>query len=40
MGWSKERVGGIRKVYVDDSRVVMAIAQRIAARQKAKQVAQ
>ena len=40
MGWSKERVGGIRKVYVDDSLVIMAIAERIAAKQKAKQAVQ
>jgi hypothetical protein len=39
MGWSKEQVGGIRKVYVDGGRVAMAIAQRIAAKQKAKQAA-
>jgi hypothetical protein len=34
MGWPKERVSGIRKVYVDDSRIVMAIAEHIAARRK------
>ena len=39
MGWSKEQVAGIRKVYVDGSKVAMAIAERIAAKQKAKQAA-
>ena len=39
MGWSRDQVAGIRKVYVDGSKVVMAIAERIAAKQKAKQVA-
>lgn len=39
MGWSREQVLGIRKVYVDGSKVAMAIAERIAAKQKAKQVA-
>jgi integrase len=39
MGWSKERVSGIRKVYVDGNRLAMAIADRIAAKQKAKQAA-
>jgi integrase len=39
MGWSKDQVRGIRKVYVDGDRVAMAIAQRIAARRKAKQAA-
>lgn len=38
MGWSKDQVSGIRKVYVDGSRVAMAIAQRVAAKQKAKHV--
>lgn len=37
MAWSKEKVGRIRRVYVDDARVVVAIGQRIAAKQKAKQ---
>jgi integrase len=36
MAWSKERIGRIRRVYVDDARVVVAIGERIAARQKAK----
>ena len=36
MGWSKERVGGIRKVYVDGGRLAMALAARIGAKQKAK----
>lgn len=39
MGWSKDQVSGIRKVYVDGSRVAMAIAQRVAAKQKAKHAA-
>jgi hypothetical protein len=39
MGWSKEQVAEIRKVYVDGSKVLMAIAERIAAKQKAKQAA-
>lgn len=30
MGWSPERVGRIRRVYVDQSRVVVAIGERIA----------
>jgi len=33
MGWSPERVGHIRKVYVDGSKVVVAIGRRIAERQ-------
>lgn len=37
MAWSPERVAGIRKVYVDGSRVVVAIGERIAAKQIAKQ---
>lgn len=37
MAWSKERIGRIRRVYVDDARVVVAIGERIAAKQKAKQ---
>lgn len=37
MAWSKERVGQIRRVYVDDARVVVALGERIAAKQKAKQ---
>src|SRR5690606_2893973 len=39
MGWSKDKVQTIRKVYVDGGRVAMAIAERIAAKQKAKQAA-
>jgi hypothetical protein len=39
MGWSKDQVSGIRKVYVDGSRVAMAIAQRVAGKQKAKHAA-
>lgn len=31
LAWSKERVGRIRRVYVDDARVVVAIGKRIAA---------
>ena len=31
MGWSPQRVGNIRRTYVDQSRVVVAIGQRIAA---------
>lgn len=37
MGWSKDRVASIRRVYVDDARVVVAIGERIAARSSAKQ---
>lgn len=37
MGWSPERVAHIRKVYVDHTRVVVALAERIAAKQIAKQ---
>lgn len=37
MAWSKEKIGRIRRVYVDDARVVVAIGERIAAKQKAKQ---
>lgn len=37
MSWSAERVANIRKVYVDHTRVVVALAERIAAKQKAKQ---
>ena len=36
MGRSKERVSGIRKVYVDGGRLAMALAARIGAKQKAK----
>ena len=36
MGWSKERVSGIRNVYVDGGRLAMALAARIGAKQKAK----
>lgn len=39
MGWSPERVGHIRKVYVDGSKVVVAIGRRIAERQAANFVA-
>lgn len=35
MGWSEARIGQIRRVYVDDARVVVAIGERIAARQRA-----
>lgn len=37
MAWSPDRVGHIRKTYVDDARVVVAIGARIAARPSAKQ---
>lgn len=37
MAWSKEKVARIRSVYVDDARVVVAIGERIAAKQRAKQ---
>lgn len=37
MGWSAERVSQIRKVYVDHERVVVALGERIAAKQIAKQ---
>jgi integrase len=37
MGWSPERVANIRKVYVDHTRVVVALGERIAAKQFAKQ---
>jgi integrase len=37
MAWSKERVGRIRRVYVDGARVVVAIGERIAANRRAKQ---
>lgn len=37
MAWSPERVGNIRKVYVDQSRVVVALGERISAKQRAKQ---
>lgn len=39
MAWSKERVAHIRKVYVDDARVVVAIGERIAAQARAKREA-
>lgn len=39
MGWAPERVSRIRKVYVDQTRVVVALAERIGAKQKAKQSA-
>jgi integrase len=37
MGWSPDRVAQIRKVYVDHRRVVVALGERIAAKQIAKQ---
>ena len=37
MAWSEKRVARIRSTYVDDARVVVAIGERIAAKQKAKQ---
>lgn len=37
VGWSPERVAAIRKVYVDHKRVVVALAERIAAKHVAKQ---
>ena len=37
MGWSPERVGNIRRVYVDQHQVVVALGKRIAAKQIAKQ---
>jgi integrase len=37
MGWSPNRVAQIRKVYVDHKRVVVALGERIAAKQIAKQ---
>jgi integrase len=37
MGWSPERVATIRKVYVDQFRTVVALGERIAAKQIAKQ---
>lgn len=37
MAWSPKRVARIRSVYVDGARVVVAIGERIAAKQKAKQ---
>lgn len=37
MAWSPERVANIRKVYVDHARVVVAIAERMAAKRGAKQ---
>lgn len=39
MAWSPERVGNIRKVYVDQAQVVVAIGKRIRAKQIAKQSA-
>jgi integrase len=39
MGWSPERVGKIRRVYVDDNKVVVALGAKIAAKQYAKQSA-
>jgi hypothetical protein len=40
MAWSKERVSRIRRAYVDDAPVVVAIGERIAAKQCAKHAAQ
>lgn len=40
MGWSRDCENGIRRVYVDDNARVVALAQRIAAKQKPKQAAQ
>lgn len=37
MAWSPKRIARIRSAYVDDARVVVAIGERIAAKQKAKQ---
>lgn len=37
MAWSKERVGNIRSTYVDGSRVVVALGERIGAKRRAKQ---
>ena len=37
LAWSPERVGNIRKVYVDRARVIVDLADRIAARQNKKQ---
>lgn len=39
MAWTKERVAHIRKVYVDDNKVVVAIGERIAAQARAKREA-
>jgi integrase len=39
MAWSVDRVAHIRKVYVDDSKVVVAIGKRIAAQARAKREA-
>lgn len=39
MAWSEKRIGRIRSVYVDGARVVVAIGERIAARQNAKHFA-
>lgn len=36
LAWSPERVGNIRKVYVDHAQVVVALGERIGAKQKAK----
>lgn len=36
MAWSEKRVGRIRSVYVDDAKVVVALGERIAAKQGAK----
>lgn len=37
MAWSPDRVAHIRKTYVDDARVIVAIGERIAGRPRAKQ---
>ena len=39
MGWSPERVSRIRKVYVDGSKVVVAIGRRISEKQAANSLA-
>lgn len=39
MGWTPERVGHIRKVYVDGSKVVVAIGRLISERQSANRLA-
>jgi hypothetical protein len=37
MAWSPDRIARIRRVHVDQTAVVVAIGERIAAKQKAKQ---
>lgn len=39
MAWSEKRIGRIRSVYVDDARVIVAIGERISARQNTKHLA-